>query len=382
MAEKRDYYEVLGVEKGSSKDEVKKAYRRLAKKYHPDVNKSPEAEAKFKELSEAYEVLADDGKRAAYDQYGHAGVSSSFGGGGFSWGDFTHFGDIEDLFGGEFFGRDIFDVFFRGGRRAGRGGPARGDDLRYDMEVTLEEAFRGIERDIRFPRREVCQTCAGSGAKPGTKPKRCPACGGSGQVRRERRTAFGLFASVSGCDKCGGEGNIIESPCPECRGSGSVVNDRSVKVGVPAGVSSGSHLRLRGEGSAGARGGGSGDLYVVVHVKPHGFFRRVEDDLVCEIPLTFSEAALGAEVEVPTIDGAAKLKVPAGTQSHTVFRLKGEGMPHLRGRGRGDQHVRVVLETPKKLSSETRKLFEELGEQEKNQGKSVFDRIKGKVSGG
>lgn len=319
MAEKKDYYEVLGVERTASDKEIKKAYRKLAKKFHPDVNKEAGAEDKFKELSEAYEVLMEPQKRANYDQHGHAGVTGQFSGGGFSWNDFSHFGDIEDLFGGNFFGRNIFDIFFGGGRRS-RKGPVRGDDLRYDMEITLEDAFHGVEQDIKIPRMEACETCSGSGAKPGTKPVSCPECGGSGQSRQERRTPFGVFATVSSCRRCKGEGKIIEHPCEECRGSGSVVADRMIHVKIPAGVSSGSHLRLRGEGSMGVRGGEAGDLYVVIYVKPHEFFERVEDDLVCEIPVTFSQVALGAQIEVPTIEGNAKLKIPAGTQTHTVFR--------------------------------------------------------------
>ncbi|MFH1789351.1 MAG: molecular chaperone DnaJ [Candidatus Altiarchaeota archaeon] len=379
MSEKRDYYEVLGVGRDADKAEIKKAYRRLAKKFHPDVNKSPEAEGRFKEISEAYEVLADDGKKSTYDQFGHAGVSGQFSGGGFSWNDFSHFGDIEDLFGGNFFGRDIFDVFF-GGRRTRRG-PTRGDDLRYDLEVTLEDAFRGVEQDIKVPRMEACGKCAGSGAAPGTKPVSCLECGGSGQTRRERRTPFGVFATVSACGRCKGDGKIIENPCQGCRGSGSVVVDRSIHVKIPAGISSGSHLRLRGEGSRGVRGGGAGDLYVVIFVKPHGFFERVEDDLICEIPVTFSQAALGAQIQVPTIDGKAKLKIPAGTQTHTVFRLKGEGMPRLQNRGRGDQHVRVIVETPKKPSREMKEVLEKLAELEEQNSKGILEKIKDKING-
>lgn len=377
MAEKQDYYEVLGVGKNASTSEIKKAYRSLAKKFHPDVNKSHEAEGRFKEISEAYEVLADEKKRSTYDQFGHAGVSGQFSGGGFSWNDFSHFGDIEDLFGGEFFGRNIFDVFFGGGRRSQRG-PARGDDLRYDMEIILEDAFHGVEQDIKIPRMESCETCAGSGAKPGTKPVSCPECGGSGQSRQERRTPFGVFATVSTCRRCKGEGKSIDDPCDECKGSGSVVADRMIHVKIPAGVSSGSHLRLRGEGSAGARGGEPGDLYVVVYVKPHGFFERVEDDLVCEIPVTFSQVALGAQIEVPTIEGKAKLKIPAGTQTNTVFRLKDAGMPHLQGRGRGDEHVKVIVETPKKPSKDMKKILEELDRIEERNGKSFIEKLKEK----
>ena len=380
MADKRDYYEVLGVEKGASKGDVKKAYRRLAKKFHPDVNKNPDAEGRFKEVSEAYEVLADDEKRANYEQFGHAGVSGQFSGGGFSWDDLSHFGDIEDLFGGNFFGRNIFDVFFGGGGRR-RKGPRRGDDLRYDLEITLEGAFKGVEQDIKIPRMEACETCGGSKAKPGTSPVTCPDCGGQGQRRAERSTPFGVFATVTACGTCRGEGNVIKEPCQECRGSGNVVNDTTIHIKIPAGISSGQHLRLGGEGSAGEKGAPSGDLYVVVFVKPHKFFERVEDDLACEIPVTFSQAALGAAIEVPTIDGKAKLKIPAGTQTHTVFRLREEGMPSLQGRERGDQHVRVVLETPGKISKEAKKIFQELSKIEENERKGFFEKLKENIKG-
>ncbi|MFH1835924.1 MAG: molecular chaperone DnaJ [Methanobacteriota archaeon] len=380
MASKRDYYDVLGVERGASKEDVKKAYRKLAKKYHPDVNKSAEAEEKFKELSEAYEVLADSSKRQNYDQFGHAGVSGSFSGGGFSWDDFSHFSDIEDLFGGSFFGRDIFDVFFGGRGGRARGGAMRGDDLRFDLEITLKQACEGVKEKIKVPRMEACSTCKGSGVAPGFRPVTCPQCKGSGQVRRQQNTPLGMFATITTCGRCRGIGKIIENPCPKCRGEAKMVADREMAVSIPAGVDSGSHLRLSSEGSVGENGGSAGDLYVVIHVKADDFFERVGDNLVCEIPLSISQAVLGTEVDVPTISGkTAKLKIPPGTQSHTIFRLKGEGMPHLRGSGRGDQHVRVNIETPKKLSSKMREIFEGLAKEEEKQDKGILEKLKDKL---
>lgn len=364
MAEKRDYYEVLGVGKNATEDDIKKAYRNLAKKYHPDVNKAPEAEEKFKELSEAYEILIDPDKRANYDRFGHAGAESIFGREGFRWSDFTHFSDIEDIFGRDFFGRDLFNVFFGGERRASRTGPVHGSDLRYDLNITLEDAAFGLKTEINVPRTAVCDLCNGSGAKPGTKINTCPACKGTGQERRERRTPFGQFLSITTCSRCHGEGKIIESPCPRCNGTGNVRHTTRISVKIPAGVDTGSHLRISGEGDSGIRGGHPGDLYVVIHVLPHEFFKRQDDDIFCEIPITFSQAALGDEVEVPTLKSKARIKIPPGTQTGTVFRLKGEGIPHLNGRGRGDQNVIVRVKTPEKLNREQRELLEKLAKTE------------------
>jgi len=376
MAEKRDYYEVLGVGKTASVDEVKKAYRSLAKKYHPDVNKSPEAEEKFKELSEAYEVLVDPQKRQQYDQFGHAG-QDIFGGRGFTWQDFTHFGDIEDLFrGNEFFGRDMFDVFF-GGSPFGSGfasrpkGPSRGSDLRVDVELNLEEAASGVEKKIRISRDERCSECKGTGSKGSGGLRTCPQCRGSGQQRVERRTAFGYFATVTTCSKCGGRGRVVESPCPKCKGSGIEKAVRDITVSIPAGIDDKNHLRLKGEGSAGEFGGIAGDLYVVVHVKPHELFERRGDDLYLEIPISFSQVALGGEIEVPTLHGKAKLKIPSGTQSHTLFKLRGQGIPHIHDSGSGDEQVRVLLQTPKKLSGKQKELFEQLRKVD-GEGKGFF----------
>lgn len=360
MPDKRDYYEVLGVSRDTKEDEIKKAYRSLAKKYHPDVNKAPEAEEKFKEISEAYEVLIDSNKRANYDRFGHAGAESIFGKEGFRWSDFTHFSDIEDILGRDFFGRDIFDVFFGGGRRARRTGPVRGSDLRYDLNITLENAAFGLKTAINIPRTVACDLCGGNGAKPGTKIDTCPVCNGTGQESRERRTPFGQFVSVTTCNRCHGEGKIIENPCPRCNGTGSIGRTTKISVRIPIGVESGSHLRISGEGDSGIRGGPPGDLYVVIHVQPHEFFKRQDDDIFCEIPITFSQAALGDEIEVPTLKSRARIKIPPGTQTGTVFRLRGEGIPHLGGRGKGDQNVLVKVKTPEKLGREQREFFEKL----------------------
>lgn len=357
---KRDYYEVLGVGRDATEKEIKKAYRRLAKKYHPDVCKEPGAENKFKEISEAYEVLIDPDKRANYDRFGHAGAESIFGRQGFTWGDFTHFSDIEDLFGRDFFGRDIFDVFSRGFRRAPQTGPVRGNDLRYDLRITLEDAAFGMQTELSVPRTEPCDKCKGTGAKPGTTPQTCPVCHGTGQERHERRTPFGRFVSITTCSKCGGRGKIIREYCPYCQGTGRIQRTRKISVKIPSGVDSGSRLRLTGEGEAGLRGGPPGDLYVIIHIQPHEFFKRENDDIYCEIPITFSQAALGDTVEVPTLRSKAKIKIPPGTQTGTVFRLRGEGIPHLNSRGKGDQNVRVRIVTPKKLSKREREIFKEL----------------------
>ena len=378
MADKRDYYEVLGIGKGASVDEIKKAYRTLAKKYHPDVNKSLDAEGKFKELSEAYEVLVDPEKRQRYDQYGHAGPEM-FGGRDFTWQDFSHFGDIEDLFSGSnFFGRDVFDVFFGGSPFEQRRptGPSQGSDLRVDVDLTLEEVSSGVERKIRVQRQEACSECKGTGAKGAGGLRTCPVCGGSGQSRSEKRTPFGYFATVTTCRKCGGSGRTIENPCQRCGGSGLENTRRDITVNIPAGVDEGNHIRLKGEGNSGEHGGERGDLYVVIHVKPHEVFERHGDDLYMELPLSYTQAVLGAVVNVLTLDGNAKLSIPAGTQSHTVLRLKGEGIRRLRGSGRGDQHVRVIVQIPKKLSGNQKELLAQLSKIEDKPEKNLFDKFR------
>ncbi|MFH1403257.1 MAG: molecular chaperone DnaJ [Candidatus Altiarchaeota archaeon] len=368
MAGKRDYYEVLGVGKDASKSDIKSSYRKLAKKYHPDVNKSPEAEERFKEISEAYEVLVDDGKKAQYDQFGHSGTN--FGSQGFTWQDFTHFGDIEDLFGGS----DIFDMFFSRGFRQARGdGKARGTDLRYDIEITLREAAFGTKRKIRIERFERCGACRGMG---GTGKEDCGICHGTGQQRIQKRTPFGFFTTIKTCGNCKGRGFIIKDRCGKCDGDGLERNRRDIEVDVPAGISEGNHLRLKGEGNAGVFGGATGDLYVVIHVSKDDFFERHGDDIYCELPVTYSQAVLGAEVRVPTLEGEARLKIPQGTQSHTVFRMKNLGIPHIHSSGRGDQHVRAVVRVPEKVSKKHRELIEKLSEMEGEIGDSIFDRIK------
>lgn len=374
--EKRDYYEVLGVSKDASKGEIKKVYRRLAKKYHPDVNKSHDAEEKFKELSEAYAVLSDDEKRWQYDRYGHAGM------GGYSPEDIFRNINFEDIFGDLGFGSpfgSIFETFFGGGVRAEPRGPARGTDLRFDLTVDFEDAYSGLETKIEIPLTESCDICNGSGAEPGTAPDACSVCGGTGQMRSTKRTPFGHFTSVTTCSTCRGKGKTIEHKCKACRGTGKVRRQRKIAIKIPPGVDNGSRLRVPGKGEAGENGGPSGDLYVYVHVRPHEFFERHGDDIFSEVPTSFSQTALGASIEVPTLNGKARLKVPPGTQTGTIFRMKGKGMPSLRGRGRGDHHIRVIVKTPEKLSKKERELFEALAKEETSPSKGLFDKVRKKA---
>lgn len=375
---KRDYYEVLGVEKTAGDEEIKKAYRRLARQLHPDVNKDnpKEAETKFKEVNEAYSVLSDPQKRAAYDQYGHAANDPNFGAGGF--GGFGGSGD----FGFEGFG-DIFDMFFGTGRSGGsrqKTGPQRGNDLRYDMEITFEEAAFGKETTIEIPRTEICGTCKGNCAKPGTPIKTCPACNGAGQVQVTQNTAFGRFVNVRTCEKCRGAGKTIETPCPECGGTGRVHKNRKIDVKIPAGVENGSRLRVSGEGEAGLRGGSNGDLYIYIYVKVHSKFERQGNDVISELKLSVTQATLGTTVMVETIDGKVELKVPEGTQYGTTFRLRGHGIPLLRGHGRGDHHVRVKIVVPSKLTGEQRELLRKLavsfGEEAGDDDKGFMGKVK------
>lgn len=364
---KRDYYEVLGVARSASDTELKQAYRKLARQYHPDANPgNKEAEEKFKEVSEAYDVLSDPDKKARYDQFGHAGTDPNQAG-GFS-GDFSGFGDI-------------FDMFFGGGGGAQRrNGPQRGADLRYDMTLTFEEAIFGAEKEIQVPRHENCPDCHGSGAAPGTHPTTCSQCNGSGQVKVTQRTMFGQTQTVRPCTACNGEGKTVSTPCKTCNGQGKVRKVRTIKINVPAGSENGLNLRLSGDGETGVKGGPPGDLYVVLYVKPHKFFERDGNDIFCEIPITFVQAGLGAEIEVPTLDGNVKMKVPEGTQTSTVFRLKGHGVPYRRGSGRGDQHVRVIVSTPTKLTEKQKQVLKEFGEvtpEHQQMGKkSLFDKFK------
>lgn len=350
---KRDYYEVLGVAKGATKDEIKKAYRKLSKKYHPDINKEPGADEKFKEIAEAYEVLSDDQKRAHYDQFGHTDSNQGFGGGGFGGADFGGFGGFED----------IFSTFFGGGgRRRDPNAPRQGADLQYTMTLSFEDACFGKETDIEIPREESCDTCKGTGAKPGTKPETCSHCHGSGQISVEQDTPFGRIVNRRVCHYCDGTGKQIKEKCSTCRGTGKVKKRRKIHVKIPAGIDDGQQLRVAGQGEPGINGGPAGDLYIVFHVRQHEFFERDGDDIYCEIPITFAQAGLGDEIEVPTLHGKVKLKVPAGTQTGTKFRLRGKGVPNVRGYGVGDQHIVVRVVTPTKLTDRQKELLQEFAE--------------------
>jgi molecular chaperone DnaJ len=348
--EKRDYYEILGVSRTASDQEIKSAYRRLAMRYHPDKNPNDaSAEEKFKEAAEAYSILADAEQRRRYDRFGHAGVSSSAGA---SWGA-PGFGGFEDIL-GDLFG---FGDVFGGGRSGSRRSTAqRGADLRYDLEITLEDAANGMTAQLRIPRLETCSTCKGSGSAPGTEPETCQTCGGTGQLRYQQ----GFFSVARTCHACRGTGKIIKTPCSDCRGSGRVEREKQMEVKIPAGVETGSRLRVQGEGEAGTNGGPSGDLYVVILVAEHEHFQRQGSNLYAAVPITFAQAALGAEISVKTLEDEEKIKVPTGTQTGTVFRLKGKGMPALGGRGRGDLFISVTVITPTSLTREQRKLLEQL----------------------
>ncbi len=376
MPEKKDYYEVLGVPKEASEKEIKSAYRKLAMKYHPDRSDASDAEERFKEISEAYAVLSDADKRKKYDQFGHAGINSQY-----SQEDLFRGVNFEDLLRGFGFGggESIFDMFFGGGR--GRG-PSRGRDLRYDVNLTLEQVATGLETTIEVPRTEKCPTCGGSGARPGTNPTVCSNCRGSGQVTRAQNTPFGQFVTSTTCPKCGGRGQLITSPCSDCSGTGKVRKTRKISIKIPPGVEDGQHLKLRGQGDAASQGGEPGDLYVVLNVLPHPQFQRADSDLLFEKPVSITQAALGSEVEIPTLNGRAKLRIPAGTQTGSVFRLKGKGLPRLQGLGSGDLHVKVKIKTPSALTERQRQLLEalavEFGEKRPTQSdkeKSIIDKI-------
>ena len=349
---KRDYYTVLGVERNASEEDLKKAYRRLAMKYHPDRNPdNKEAEASFKEVKEAYEILSNAQKRAAYDQFGHAGVDPSAAAGTGAGGFHAGAGGFADIFG------DVFGDIFGGGRR-GHAGPQRGSDLRYTLDISLEDAIKGTEIKIRVPTYDACDVCNGSGAKPGTSPVTCQTCGGHGQVRMQQ----GFFSVQQTCPNCHGSGTTISDPCTKCHGQGRVETTKTLSVKVPAGVDDGDQIRLAGEGEAGEKGGPAGDLYVQMRLKKHPVFHREEDDLYCEMPVSFFTAALGGELTVPTMDGKASIKIPAGTQSEKLFRLKGKGVRNVRSGHVGDLYCRVSIETPVNLSAKQKELLNELNE--------------------
>ena len=373
MAEKIDYYEVLGIQKGASEDEIKKAYKKLARKYHPDMNPGDkEAEEKFKEVNEANEVLSDPEKKARYDQFGFAGVDPNYGAGagGGAYGGGFDFGDLGDIF-GSFFGGG-----FGGGQRRNPNAPQRGESIRASVSVSFTEAAFGCEKSVTLERSEQCPTCKGNGCAPGTTPEICPDCHGTGTVQTRRQTPMGVFASNGPCRKCGGTGRLIHQPCPDCRGTGAVRKRKTIKVNIPAGIDHGQTISLRGQGNAGKNGGPAGDLLITVMVQPHELFRRDGVDVFCEAPITFAQAVLGAELEIPTIDGKVKYSNHEGTQTGTVFRLKGKGIPVLNGRGRGDQYVTVTIETPRNLNKEQREALrrfsETLGESNYEKRKSFF----------
>lgn len=364
MAEKRDYYEVLGLQKGAGEDEIKKAYRSLAKKYHPDMNPGDkEAEAHFKEVNEAYAVLSDSDKRAKYDQFGHAAFEQGggYGGGGFN----MDFGDLGDIFGSMFGG----GFGFGGGSRAN--GPVQGDDLEAGTTISFEEAAFGCKKEIGYNRIERCGECGGSGAAKGTSPETCPTCGGSGQVRTTQRTMLGMMQSTRPCENCRGTGKIVKNPCTGCNGKGYIRRKKKLDVTIPAGIADGQRIRLGGQGDEGRRGGAPGDLYLYVTVKRHDIFTREGDDLLCEVPVSYTEAALGAEIEVPTLEGKEKYTLPEGTQTNTVFTLRGKGIQNVNGRGKGNLRFTVTVETPRNLNNDQRELLRKLGESfgEKNLSK-------------
>jgi molecular chaperone DnaJ len=378
---KRDYYDVLGISKSADAQEIKKAYRKLAMKYHPDRNPGDkEAEEKFKEINEAYEVLSDDTKRQTYDQFGHAGMN----GGGFGQGGFNSqgFGGFEDIF-GDIFG-DMFGGGFSSSSRQRRRGPERGQDIRQSINITFEEAAFGKKTSIKINRSEECSECNGSGAKPGTSKKTCPTCNGSGEVRSVQKTPFGNIASSRTCPTCSGEGEVVESPCSKCGGKGTVRKVKTIDVDIPAGIDDGQTIRVSGQGEVGTKGGPRGDLYITVNVKNHSLFTRDGNDIYFEMPITFVQAALGDEIEVPTLDGKVKYTVPEGTQTGTVFRLREKGIPKLRGNSRGDQYVKVVVDTPKKLNEKQKDILrefakecgEDVHEKKKTFGQKIEDMFK------
>jgi molecular chaperone DnaJ len=384
MVQKKDYYEILGVPRNATEEEIKRAYRRLAKQYHPDANPgNKEAEEKFKEINEAYEVLSDPEKRKLYDQFGHAAFDPKYGaqgsggfsggfGGGFADFDFGSFGDIfEDLFEG-------FDIFGTSRRR--KEAPRKGADIYVDLELTLKESVFGCEKEIPIYRTEKCSVCGGSGVKPGSAPVRCQKCGGTGQIRSRQATFFGEFTTIKTCDACGGTGTIITDPCRECGGTGNVRRQRRIKINIPAGIDDGQVITLRGEGESGIKGGPNGDLHIKIKIAPHPVFKRVGQDLYIEVPITFVNAALGGEIEIPTLDGKTKVRIEPGTQNGDEVRIKGKGVPNLRSRGRGDLVVKFIVEVPKKLTEKQKELLREFERLSSEEGyekrKHFWDRIR------
>ncbi|MFH1486309.1 MAG: molecular chaperone DnaJ [Chloroflexota bacterium] len=371
MPTKRDYYEILGVARDAGEEDIRKAFHRLAFEYHPDRNDSHDAEERFKEINEAYEVLCDSQKRASYDRYGHAGIEG-FSGRGFQGFDFGGFGDI-------------FDAFF-GGTTTTREAPRRGADLRCSLSITFEEAVFGTEKELEVLRTEVCSACQGMRCEPGSQPVQCPHCNGTGRVRRVQQSIFGQFVNVATCGKCGGEGKVVTQPCLQCRGTGRERRNRTILIKVPPGVDDGSQIRLSGEGEAGARGGPPGSIYISISVQEHKIFHRDGNDITLDLPISFAQAALGDDVEVPTVDDNASLKIPPGTQTDRLFVIKGKGVPHLRGGGRGDQLVRIRVVTPHTLDVRQKRLFQELARTLpkpplSSQEKGFFDKLKDALGG-
>jgi molecular chaperone DnaJ len=372
----RDYYEILGVPKNAGSEDLKAAFRRLARQYHPDANKSPDAEERFKEINEAYSVLSDDQKRAAYDRFGHAGVRGPGGATDFN----VDFSDFADIF-GDLFG---FGGFGRQSRRS-RNAPRRGSDLQYRLDLTFEESVFGVEKEIEITRDEVCSTCNGSGAEPGTSPVRCATCNGSGEVRQVRQTILRSMVQVATCPTCNGQGETIATPCHICQGRGLERRTRKKVVSVPGGVDTGTQIRLASEGQPGINGGPNGNLFVVVQVKSHQYFKRREYDILLDLNVNIAQATLGAEVEIPTVDGPTSLRIPSGTQPGKILTLRGKGVPHLRGNGRGDQLVIVNVDIPTRLTAEQRQLFEQLakslGSEVRPQERGFLDWLKETLGG-
>lgn len=379
---KRDYYEVLGVDKNASTAEIKKAYRKLAMKFHPDKNQDNKAaEEKFKEASEAYEVLSDSNKKQKYDQFGHAGLEGAFGGHGFTWDNFTHAGDFSDIFGSGGLG-SIFEHLFGGAFGMGRSPRSnnRGEDLQISLSLTLEEIARGVEKKIKISVKDTCDKCNGSGSSDG-QVQTCNQCRGSGQVRQLTRSLFGQMQTIVTCPSCNGEGKIIKNKCPKCGGDGRIPKTKTISISIPAGVAEGQYIRLRGQGNCGKRGAQSGDILVLIREKEHKIFERDGTNLICEYPISFSQAALGSELRVPTLTGNVKMKVPAGTQSGKIFRLRSQGLPHTNSSYHGDLYIRVRVITPSRLNSEEKDLLNKLSrfdsEKKLRPEKGFFEKLKG-----